>query len=64
MSITGSMQLVGQVAELVQRVATLEADKADLLSKLEKLAGDLAGLRMRVGKQPSSAKVVAGKSDA
>ena len=63
MSIAGSMQLVGQVGELVQRVATLEADKADLLSKLEKLAGDLAGLRMRVGKQPSSAKATAGKGD-
>ena len=64
MSITGSMQLVGQVAELVQRVATLEANKADLLAKLEKLSGELAGLRMRVGKQPTSAKAVAGNGDA
>ena len=64
MSITGSMQLVGQVAELVERVARLEANKTDLLARLEKLAGELAGLKMRVGKQPTSAKATAGKGDA
>jgi chaperonin cofactor prefoldin len=63
MSITGSMQLVGRVEELVLRVAALESNQNDLLTRLEKLSGELASLRMRVGKHPASAKTTAGKGD-
>ena len=51
MSITGSVQLVGKVEQLEQRVSTLEAEKADLLMRLDKLARDFAGFRMRAGRK-------------
>jgi hypothetical protein len=51
MSITGSMQLVGKVQELERRVAALEAERAELLARMENLARAFAGLRMRAGKQ-------------
>jgi hypothetical protein len=51
MSITGSMQLVGKVEELERRVAALEAGNTDLSTKLGELAQELAGVRMRAGRQ-------------
>jgi len=51
MSITGSMQLAGKVEELERRVSTLEKEKADLLARLDKVARDFAGFRMRAGRK-------------
>jgi hypothetical protein len=54
MSITGSMQLAGLVEELERRVAALDAAKAELEAKLDKLTRDFMGLRMRAGRQKES----------
>ncbi|HEX4569952.1 MAG TPA: hypothetical protein VH184_05980 [Dongiaceae bacterium] len=51
MNITGSMQLVGKVEELERRMSALEGEKADVLVRLDKLARDFAGLRMRAGRK-------------
>lgn len=55
MTITGSMQLVGKVDELERRVALLETEKADLLEKIDRLAREFAGFRMRAGKVKDAA---------
>ena len=55
MSITGSVQLVGKVEELERRVSVLEAEKAGLLARLDKLARDFTGFRLRAGKQQKDA---------
>jgi hypothetical protein len=55
MSITGSMQLVGKVEELERRMSALETEKANLLVRLDKLARDFAGFRLRAGKQKDAA---------
>ena len=53
MSVTGSMQLVGKVEELERRVSTLETEKADLVVRLEELAREFTGVRIRAGRKDS-----------